>query len=441
MTTVSTAAEQLLDLARRQAQEAEVYAVSYTETPVSFEANHLKSITTRESWGLALRVIKDGRIGFAAATGAADLQDLVNAAIETSAFGAPAHFHMPAQGVYPDVQVSDPAVEAVGLDALVQAGQSAIDGVTRRTEGVLCDASVRRRVGSVTILNSAGLHVTHRGTSFSARLSGTLVRGDDMLFVGDARASARLELDLHDLIDETLHELDLAADLAEAPHGQVPVVFTPRGFIQCFLHPLSIGLSGKTVLQGSSPIGARLGQQVFDPAFTVVDDPTLAFRVGSRPFDDEGIPCARFPLIENGVVKAFVYDLQTAAQAGTRSTGHAERTLTSQPSPDLGVVTVAPGTVTTADMIAGIDDGILVDELIGSDQGNTIGGDFGGNVLLGYRIRGGKLVGRVKDVMVAGNAYERLASIRALGSELKWVGGGVQVPYIALDGVSVSSKG
>jgi PmbA protein len=69
------------------------------------------------------------------------------------------------------------------------------------------------------------------------------------------------------------------------------------------------------------------------------------------------------------------------------------------------------------------------------------GGDFGGNVLLGYRIQHGKVTGRVKDVMVAGNVYERLARIRALGSELKWVGGGVQTPPVALDGVSVSTKG
>lgn len=441
MTTAANRAEQLLDIARRLADQAEVYAVSYTETPVSFEANRLKNITTRESWGLALRVIKNGRIGFAAATGEADLQELAESAVETSQFGAEAHFTMPAQATYPDVQVFDPAVESVSIDALVQAGQSAIDGITRRTEGVLCDASVRRRVASVTILNSAGLQATHRGTGFSARLSGTLVRGTDMLFVGDARGSARLEIDLSDLVAETLHELELAAETVDAPRGQVPVVFTPRGFISCFLHPISIGLSGKTVLQGASPIASKIGEQVFDPAFTLIDDPTLAYRAGSRPFDDEGLPSRRLPVIENGVVKSFVYDLQTAAQAGTQSTGSAERALTSQPSPDLSVVTVAPGTVTFADMIGGLDDGLVVDELIGSDQGNTIGGDFGGNVLLGYRVQHGRITGRVKDVMVAGNAYELLRNIRALGSELKWVGGGVQVPPVMLDGVSVSSKG
>ncbi len=441
MSTINDLAARLLDLARHQAQEAEVYAVSSVETPVSFEANHLKSITTRDSWGLALRVIKNGRLGFAAGSGITALDDLVATAVETSQFGATAEFHMPGSAPTPEVAVVDHAVETVATDAMVAAGRGAIERVLAHTPGILCDASLRRRVSSVVILNTAGLRVGHAATGFSARISGTLVRGTDMLFVGDSKASCRLDLDLGDIIGETLHQLDLAKENAEAPHGRLPVVFTPGGFIQCFLHPLSMGLNGKTVLQGTSPLGQRLGQQVFDPAFTLVDDPTLPYRSGSRPFDDEGIPSRRLPLIDAGRVNAFVYDLQTAARAGTQSTGHGERALTSQPSPDLSVLTVAPGTATFDQMVAGIDDGLVVDELIGSDQGNTLGGDFGGNVLLGYRIQHGRITGRVKDVMVAGNVYELLKQIRAIGSEAKWVGGGVHVPPIAIDGVSVSSKG
>ena len=162
MSTPDTAAEQLLDLARKQAQQAEVYMVSYTETPVSFEANRLKNITTREAWGLALRVIKDGRIGFAAGNGATDLQALADAAAETAQFGAQAHFDMPGRADYPTVEVFDPAVEALPVDQLVQAGQSAIDQVVRRTEGLLCDASVRRRVASVTIESTRPVRGTCR---------------------------------------------------------------------------------------------------------------------------------------------------------------------------------------------------------------------------------------------------------------------------------------
>src|SRR5438874_6975244 len=90
----------LLELAASKAEEAEVYVVETDETPVSFEANRLKSINTRRSRTTALRVIKDGRIGLAAGAGPQDAAELVQIALETAQFGAEAQFHMPSGGGY-----------------------------------------------------------------------------------------------------------------------------------------------------------------------------------------------------------------------------------------------------------------------------------------------------------------------------------------------------
>jgi PmbA protein len=173
----------------------------------------------------------------------------------------------------------------------------------------------------------------------------------------------------------------------------------------------------------------------------MIDDATMPMIPGSRPSDDEGVPSRRLPLVEKGVVGTFLYDLQTAGLAGTKSTGSGERSLGTLPSPSAGVLLVGEGDMTLEDMIAGIDEGIIVEALLGAGQGNVLGGDFQANVLLGYKIEKGRVAGRVKNVMVSGNAYKALNNLIAIGSRGRWVRGGLFTPAIALAEVAVSANG
>jgi PmbA protein len=200
-----------------------------------------------------------------------------------------------------------------------------------------------------------------------------------------------------------------------------------------------MAFNGKIVLQGASPIANRLGEQVFDPKIWLYDDPTLAYRPNSRPCDDEGVPSQRTPLIEEGRVASFFYDLQTAALAGTKSTGNGNRN-GGLPSPSPTTLTIAPGGTSFDEMIGDIKEGLVIEQLMGAEQGNILGGDFSGNVLLGYKIESGKIVGRVKDTMVSGNVYQVLKEGIAIGSKAEWVGGFVQTPHIYCPRLSVASK-
>ena len=85
-------------------------------------------------------------------------------------------------------------------------------------------------------------------------------------------------------------------------------------------------------------------------------------------------------------------------------------------------------------------EGLVVEELIGANQGNLLAGDFGGNVLLGYKVEKGEIVGRVKDTMVAGNIMDVLKKVAAIGSDVRWVGGSLRTPSLLCDDVSVSAK-
>lgn len=434
------AEEELLELAHRNAQEAEVYAVQAEETTVTFEANRLKGVHSRQTRSVALRIIKDGRIGFAAATGPEDPRELLDVAMETAAFGAEARFRMPGSASYGDVPTYDPAVAALPVDALVELGQRAIDAVRPHAPEIQCEARVSRRVESVRIMNTAGVDARVRKSVLSAYLHGTVVRDTDMLFVGERVAWCRAELEPSALSGETVQQLELARETVPGPRGRVPVVFTPRGVAQLLGLPLSLALNGRTVLQGGSPLAGRLGESCMDRRISLWDDPGMAYSAGSRPFDDEGTPARRIALVENGVLRSFLYDLQTGAQAGVGSTGSASRAMGGLPSPAIAVLVVGAGETSFEEILADIEDGLVVEEMLGSSQGNTLGGDFGGNVVLGYRVQRGRITGRVKDTMVAGNVYDLLRRPLALGRERRWVGGTMLLPPMAFDGVTVSSR-
>jgi PmbA protein len=432
--------DRILSLAQKHAEAAEVFQVSSEETLAHFEANRLKQLQTSQSTSVALRIIKNGRIGYATATASGSAKDLVAAAVETAAFGSPAKFELPGAQSYPEVGVFDSGVSAVATDDIIRLGEAMVAAVTAHTPGILCDASVERGVISVRLLNSRGAQTSYRKSFFSLSIEGTLIEGTDMLFVGEGDSSCRPLTDTKKVTNVVLRQLDLAKNRAKAPTRSLPVIFTPDG-VGVLMMPLMSAFNGKTVFEGASPLGDKVGQPVFDKAFSLHDDPTIPYRPGSRPCDDEAVPSRRTPLVSRGIVKGFLYDLRTAGLAGKKSTGNGNRGGGAPPSPSPSALVVTPGKTTFADMVADIKEGLVVEQLIGAGQGNMLGGDFSGNVLLGYKIENGKLVGRVKDTMVSGNVYQVLKNIPAIGSESKWVGGMLYTPPIYCQGLSVSSKG
>jgi PmbA protein len=432
--------ELILALAQKAADEAEVYQISSEETQVRFEANRLKQLQTNQSTSVALRIIKDGRLGYATTSGAVNNQELVNNAVETAAFGAAAKFKLPVKSEYPKVDIYDPAIASVSIKDMVGLGEAMIAAITKHTPGIICEGGASKGTISFKIINSRGGQAEYRKSFFSLGIEGTLVEGTDMLFVGESDSSCHPLSDPQKIIKTVLIQLDLARNKAKAPTRELPVIFTPDG-VTALIMPLMSAFNGKTVLEGASPVGDKAGKVFFDKRFSLSDDPTIAFRTGSRPCDDEGVPSRRTPLITNGVVKGFLYDLQTAALAGKKSTGNGSRGRGGLPSPSASAFVIAPGDTTFDEMVKDIKEGLVIEQLMGAEQGNILGGDFSGNVLLGYKIENGKIAGRVKDTMVSGNVYKILKDIAAIGSEAKWVGGFLQTPPLYCHRLSVSSKG
>ena len=432
--------EEILELARKVSEEAEVYAVSSQETPVHFEANRLKAIESKQSSSLSLRIIKNGKLGYAAASGQIDPRQLVDIAVETSEFGMPAQFSFPSTKSFPAVQIFDPEVESISIGQMIELGRKLIEPVLKSTNGILCDAGVTRDSVTLTVMNSRGGQVQYKKSGFAMGVSGTLIRDTDMLFVGEGQESCHPLKDTQSITDIVLNQLELAKNTAEVTTGQMPVIFTPDGVVSAFLPALMSALNGKTVLLGASPLGQRLNEKVFDTRFSLFDDPTLDFAPNSRPCDDEGTASRRTPLIEKGVIRNFFYDLQTAGQAHTQSTGNGSRGRGGLMSPSPSAWIIGTGQTLFEDMVKDIKEGLVIEQLMGAEQGNVLGGDFSGNVLLGYKVENGKITGRVKNTMVSGNIYQILKETAAIGKVAKWIGGGVCTPAIYCSSISVASK-
>lgn len=432
--------ENILEQAKKVAEEAEIFMISSEETPVQFEANRLKYIQSKRSNSVALRIIRQGKIGYATTTEPDDSRNLVDNAVETARFGMTAKFELPPLTAYPQVETYDPDSESVSLEKMVELGEELIATVKGHTPDILCEAVVTKGVVSVRIINSRGGQASYRKSIFSLGIEGTLIHDTDMLFVGESESSCHPLLEPKAVAEAVLQQLELAKNRASVPSRSLPVVFTPNGAASALISPLMAAFNGKTVLEGASPIGNRLGQPVFDKKLWLWDDPTIAYRPGSRPCDDEGIPSQRTPLIEEGSVVNFLYDLQTAALAHTRSTGNGSRNRGGLPTPSPSAFIIAPGKTSFDEMVNDMKEGLVIEQLMGATQGNILGGDFSGNVLLGYKVENGKIVGRVKDTMVSGNIYQILKQITAIGSEAKWVGSFLNTPPLYCPSLSVASK-
>ena len=433
-------AVEILRASLKVADQAELFMVSSKATPLQFEANKLKQVQTKESTSTSLRIFREGKVGFAIASGDDAMESLVDMAVETSQFSLPVHFQFPSSKKYPKVSIFDPEVEKIAMREMVEIGREIIAKVRDHTPEILCDVEVVKGTSSVYILNSQGGEARYDKSFMGIGLEGVLIRDTDMLFVDEGEISCRLLSGVDDLANRVIKQLEMAKKQAAVSTKPLPVIFTPRGIASALLNPLVQAFNGKTVLEGASPLGNKLGEKVFDKKFSLWDDATIAYGAESCPCDDEGVPSQCLSLVTEGVVSSFIYDLQTAASAGTQSTGGGRRVGGGFPRPAISSLIIKGGGDSFEEMVEDMKEGLIVEQLIGADQGNLLAGDFGGNVLLGYKVENGRIVGRVKDTMVAGNIYQVLKEILGIGQEGRWVNGFLNTPPLYCPRVSVTSK-
>ncbi|MCK5586828.1 TldD/PmbA family protein [Candidatus Bipolaricaulota bacterium] len=438
----------ILEKARQKVDQAEVFHLRRRLLPVEFDAEGLSVIKAKHIEGAALRAVCKGRLGYSTSTDLAHPAAIVEAAVATAAYGDETDLEFPGHAIDPIEGIHHPETAALSAEQLVALGEAIRERILADASDVEVGVSVQTTVDHVHIANTNGLDAEETRSSVSVSLEVTRAKQGDIFTVGDVyKARVIGDLAVEDITRRVLRLLRLGMDIASAPSGSLPVVFTPTGTLALLL-PLIIGLSGKSVLLGLSPLDGKLGEAIFDSRFSLIDDNRLVSGAAAGSFDDEGVPTQRTTLIEGGQLRGFYYDLRTAKQAGVDSTGNGYKSgliggssFRPAPSASLSNLVVDTGDATEDDLVRGMKKGLLVDGVLGLGQGNLNAGDFSNNVAAAFLIEDGRIAGRVKNVMLAGNSYDLLRHhLIGLGDRADWVYGRISCPAIAIDKVNVAAK-
>jgi PmbA protein len=214
---------------------------------------------------------------------------------------------------------------------------------------------------------------------------------------------------------------------------KVPIVFDPRVSSSIVGHLLG-AINGASIARGTSFLKEKMGQPIFAPGIDIVEDPHRPRGLRSRPFDGEGFATHRQALVEDGVLKTWVLDCRSARQLGLKSTGNAQRSASSPPSPGLSNVHMAKGRIGRDALLKDIPRGFYVTEMMGSAV-NGVTGDYSRGAA-GYWIENGVLAYPISEVTIAGNLNDMFKAITPADDlEFRY---GVNAPTLRIDGMTLA---
>ncbi len=425
----------------KNCSDAELYVKRLEDYPVVFEANNLKSVKSRLMQGFSLRAIKDSRLGFASSTNIANGKDddLIKSAISSSKYGPLAEYSFWNGKRFPAPNVFHPATVSFEIEEAESMGRHIVKRLLETIPEAYIDVKLGRSFEEVTHITSSYERVYYKSL-FYLFVTALLVRDGQLLYLNEGTMGCGIPEKPFSLIGEIAWKEKLSQNSVEVASKKMPVIFTPKT-VSLLLEPLVSGLSGRTVASKSSPLTGRIEEQILDERFSLYDDALMDLAIESSPFDDEGVPRQRFPLFNKGILKNYFLDLATAHALGLESTASASRAFLMPPVAGPSNLQVEPGDISYDEMIEDMEEGLIVDQVIGGGQSNLLGGEFSVNVELGFLVKKGKIVGKVRNTMVAGNAYELLKNnILAIGKDSERVDN-IVTPHICIKDMSVSGKG
>ena len=449
--------EALLSLVRKIAGEAkpgeqvEAYAARSKGTEIKVFGGEVESLTAENVEGVGVRIVVDGRQGFAWA-GTLDpdvVSETLAEARDNAGFGSIDEYlglPGPDDAVDPGTDrapldlwreallatpADDKVTLALDLERAVMAADSRIRGVRTvsygdgATEMALAnslgvEATARRCVCSISALTLAGEGVdTRTGYGFS---------------VGREPS----ELDVEEAARMAAERAVRLLGATQPKSRKLAVVFDPL-VASSILGLISGALNGESVLKGRSMFATRLGETVAGPHISIVDDPTNPEAFGAAGYDSEGVPTRQTRLIENGNLARFLHNVHTGRRSGTGTTGSAVRAgYTSTPGVGARALHFEPGSASPEELLRRAEGGLFVQAISGLHSGaSPVTGDFsvGADGLI---IRDGALAEPVREVTVA-STLQRMLSDLEVGNDIQWLAGGAAaitllVPEMAMSG-------
>ncbi|MCU1501792.1 MAG: peptidase family protein [Ilumatobacteraceae bacterium] len=409
-------------------EQVEAYVSRDSETAVRVYEGNVEHFVSAQSEGIGIRVIRDGRTGFAYA-GTLD-QDAVASALaearDNVAFGTPDEWAGLAEPDGVDIVDQD-----LWSDELAAFATDRKIELAKELERLTLTADSRVRVDDANYEDVASetAVATTTGIRRSGRENGCYVVVSTLADDGDEAHSGfgfsvGRSPDLFDLHKAARDAADRATRLlgATKPTSRRLTVVLDPYVTASFLSIIGGTLNGESLAKGRSLFKDRLGDEVASPLVTLVDDPTNPLAYTATDIDGEGLAARRNSLIEGGVLRSFVHNSYSARRAGTRSTGNAVRGgFKGTPGVGCLALQLAPGTRDQAALIADVSDGVLVQSVQGLHSGvNPVSGDFSVGAS-GLLIANGQLGGPVREFTIASTLQRMLLDVVEVGGDVDWL--------------------
>ena len=413
----------------KKGEHIEAYVGRGGETSVRVYESALEHFVSAQSEGVGIRVIKDGRTGTAYAGTLDDkaIAEVLADARDNVQFGTPDEY---AGLAVPDGV--EPVPQKFWDDALAQYPTDKKVDLTKDLErrALAADSRVRTESSNYDDGWDESAFATTTGIRTSGRSNSCFVSvvtlADDVddetqtgygFSVGDSPNDFDLDKAAREAADRATRLLGATKPATK----RTTVVLDPYVTSQ-FVSILSSAFNGENVAKGRSIFAGRLGEQVAVPFFTLVDDPTNKLAYTATDIDGEGLAARRNVLIKDGALQMFVHSSYSARRMQTKSTGNATRGgFAGSPGVGCLAMQVTPGAKSQAELIADIDDGVLIQEVSGLHSGvNPISGDFSTGAS-GMTITNGKVGAPIREFTIGSTLQRMLLDIVAVGNDVDWL--------------------
>ena len=405
---------------------AEIYLEEGSSTQIVAEDGRVEKVLCISDRGVSIRVISDFRTAYGYTNEVTErslleLADSVSKGVKDGLFGQSIVTGTRNVAAGDPVRLHPASIPLESKVALVAEAEKIARGFSPSVRQAM--AMYRDGVAKIQVVNSLGefSESSRIGTMFASQV---VAEDAGVLQTGYESSGACRGFELFD--EKSAADIALAAasravmmlKAGRARGGKMPVVLSSEAGGTMVHEAIGHGLEADLVQGGISVYRGRIGELVASKLVTVIDDATIPYARGSFPFDSEGVPGQRNVLVENGILKGYLYDRLTAMKDGVASTGNGRReSYHARPIVRMTNTLIAPGFTPPEEIVKAVPNGLFVRKM-GGGQVNTVTGEFMFEVSEGYLIKDGSVCEPVRGATLTGNGPDVLKSIMMVGTDL-----------------------